>query len=154
MQSRLYLLYKQEEPYMTDKQWIHEKCNTNTPPETIPSEPPTIKAGEKVGLIIDNIELTKNTERLSKENEKLKSQITSQDCEIYDLNSKLQAKEQECEELKKDCPKRCKSDTYKQALDEVEKYFKSKDTSKTSLFNIFVIEQELLDIINKAKDGE
>lgn len=37
-----------------------------------------------------------------------------------------------------------------QALDEVKKYFKSKDTSKTNLFNISVIEQEIGDIINKA----
>lgn len=39
-----------------------------------------------------------------------------------------------------------------QALDEVKKYFKNKDKSKTSLFNIFVIEQEILDIINKVKE--
>lgn len=38
--------------------------------------------------------------RAREENEKLKSQITSQDCEIYDLKSQLQAKEQECEKLK------------------------------------------------------
>lgn len=47
----------------------------------------------------------------------------------------------------------CKiSEKYKQALDEIEKYFKSKDKRKTSLFNIFVIEQEILNIINKAKE--
>ena len=40
---------------------------------------------------------------------------------------------------------------YKQALDEIEKYFQDKDTSKTSLFNIFVIEQEVLSIINKGR---
>lgn len=39
-----------------------------------------------------------------------------------------------------------------QALDEIEEYFKNKDKSQTSLFNIFVIEQEILDIINKAKE--
>ena len=37
--------------------------------------------------------------RAKEENKKLKSQITSQDCEIYDLKSELQAKEQECEAL-------------------------------------------------------
>lgn len=42
---------------------------------------------------------------------------------------------------------------YKQTLNEIEKYFQSKDTSKTSLFNIFVIEQEILDIINSRKDN-
>ena len=41
---------------------------------------------------------------------------------------------------------------YKRSLDEIEKYFKSKDKRQTSLFNIFVIEQEILDIINKAKE--
>lgn len=44
----------------------------------------------------------KQLAREKEENEKLKSQITSQDCEIYDLKSQLQAKEQECEELKKE----------------------------------------------------
>lgn len=36
----------------------------------------------------------------------------------------------------------------------IEKYFKSKDKSKTSLFNIFVIEQEILGIISKAKQSK
>ena len=42
----------------------------------------------------------KQLARAKEENEKLKSQTTSQDCEIYDLKRQLQAKEQECEELK------------------------------------------------------
>lgn len=47
----------------------------------------------------------------------------------------------------------CKiSEKYKRVLDEIEKYFKSKDKRKTSLFNIFVIEQEILNIINKTKE--
>ena len=29
---------------MTDKHWIHEKCNTNTPPKTVPLEPPAFEA--------------------------------------------------------------------------------------------------------------
>ena len=41
---------------------------------------------------------------------------------------------------------------YKQALNEIEEYFKNKDKRNTSLFNIFVIEQEILNIINKAKE--
>lgn len=36
------------------------------------------------------------------------------------------------------------------ALDEIKEYLKSKDTSRTSLFNISVIEQEILNIINKT----
>lgn len=36
----------------------------------------------------------------------------------------------------------------------IEKYFKRKDKSKTSLFNIFVIEQEILGIISKAKQSK
>lgn len=40
---------------------------------------------------------------------------------------------------------------YRKSLEEIEGYFKKQDTSKTSLFNIFAIEQEILDIINKAK---
>ena len=41
---------------------------------------------------------------------------------------------------------------YKQALNEIEEYFKNKDKRNTSLFNIFVIEQEILNIINKTKE--
>ena len=37
-------MYSQKELYMTDKHWIHEKCNTNTPPKTIPLEPPAFEA--------------------------------------------------------------------------------------------------------------
>lgn len=37
-----------------------------------------------------------------------------------------------------------------QLFDEIKEYFKSKDKRKTSLFNIFVIEQEILGIINKG----
>lgn len=58
-------------------------------------------------IMIDGIDvsdttdrLTKDIERLSEENEKLKSQITSQDCEIYDLKSKNEIYKQEIEELK------------------------------------------------------
>ena len=81
-------------------------------------------------------------------------------CEnCLELQQKLQAKEQECEELKSEnftFEELIKTqeeliDKYKQALEEIEKYFGNKDTSKTSLFNIFVIEQEILNIINKAK---
>lgn len=41
-----------------------------------------------------------------------------------DLKRELEQKEQECKELMKDCPKVCKSDIYKQALDEIEKCIK------------------------------
>ena len=41
---------------------------------------------------------------------------------------------------------------YKQALNEIEEYFKNNDKRNTSLFNIFVIEQEILNIINKTKE--
>ena len=41
---------------------------------------------------------------------------------------------------------------YKQALNEIEEYFKNKDKRNTSLFNIFVTEQEILNIINKTKE--
>lgn len=69
----------------------------------------------------------------------------------------LKTKEQECEELKFTIKHTGLLDLMnenvklKQALGEIEKYFGNKDTSKTSLFNIFVIEQEILNIINKAK---
>ena len=37
-----------------------------------------------------------------------------------------------------------------QVFNEIKEYFKSKDKTKTTLFNIFVIEEEILDIINKG----
>ena len=37
-----------------------------------------------------------------------------------------------------------------QVFNEIKEYFKSKDKTKTTLFNIFVIEQEILGIINKG----
>ena len=37
-----------------------------------------------------------------------------------------------------------------QIFNEIKEYFKSKDKRKTSLFNIFVIEEEILGIINKG----
>lgn len=99
--------------------------------------------------------------------------------EYNELVDKYNNKEQECEELKKEKAEikkylgisdktiiqrleelqefkdRLKISEYncKQTLDEIEEYFKSKDKRNTSLFNIFVIEQEILDIINKAKKG-
>ena len=62
------------------------------------------------------------------------------------LKKELKAKEQECEELKKDCPKRCKSDKYKQALDEIEHILEtySDDDWKAT--------REIENIISKAKE--
>lgn len=54
--------------------------------------------------------------------------------QTYSENKKL---DKECKELKV-------------KLGAIEEYFKNKDTSKTNLFNISVIEQEIGDIINKA----
>ena len=71
---------------------------------------------------------------------------------------KLKRKEQECEKLINQGDKfelenkilKYERDRYKQALDEIGEYFKVKNTRKTSLFNIFVIEQEIFNIINKV----
>ena len=95
----------------------------------------------------------------------------TQYCEsCLELQKNLEAKEQECEELKREIAfgnngklsdkiraivfknLNAENSKYKQALDEIEKYLKSKDKRQTSLFNIFVIEQEILDIINKTKE--
>ena len=87
-------------------------------------------------------------------------------CEGYNCYLKrYKRKEQECEELQsnvnhlvvarnklKEFLKQSftKNEKYKQALESIEEYFKSKDKRKTSLFNISVIEQEILNIINKG----
>ena len=75
---------------------------------------------------LNNRQMVESTENLIYENS--------------ELIKNLKEKEQECEK-------------YEQALDKIKKYFKSQDTSKTSLFNIFYVEAEILNIINKAKDG-
>lgn len=107
-------------------------------------------------------DLIETKEEFVKTVKKLKNIII----ENIKLTDNLQAKEQECEELKEQLNQakylsegalRLYSERqnikYKQVLDEIEEYFKSKDKRNTSLFNIFVIEQEILDIINKAKKG-
>lgn len=88
------------------------------------------------------------------------------------LKEMLDTKEQECEKLRKqyncnacgtcngkedykNMQKHCEkaiaqNRKLENALDEIKEYLKSKDTSRTSLFNISVIEQEILDIINKT----
>lgn len=43
---------------------------------------------------------------------------------------------------------------YRKVFKDIEKYFEKKDTRKTSLFNIFVIKEEILDIINKVKGDD
>lgn len=121
--------------------------------------------------IIDSINVSKPEEKqckenreLEHENKKLKSQITSQDCEIYDLKSQLQAKEQECEELKEKikayqedrfCQGGCAIYQYDkihkltQTLDKIEEfcivYSNNHDTYET-------VYKYILDIINKAKE--
>lgn len=40
---------------------------------------------------------------------------------------------------------------YEQVLEKIENYFKSQDTTKTSLFNIFCIESEIKDIIRLVR---
>lgn len=68
--------------------------------------------------------------------------------------NQLKRKEQECEELKKDCPKRCKSEKYKQALDEIEEIADDYNrVEKTSQYYRDGFD-EIQDIINKAKDSE
>lgn len=72
-------------------------------------------------------------------------------CEnCLELQEKLQTKEQECEELKKDCPKRCKSDNYKQAIDEIEKIV-IKANSISSLDSDEI--RQIQNIINKVKEN-
>lgn len=86
--------------------------------------------------------------------------------EYNELVDKYNNKEQECDELKEQLNQakylsegalRLYSERqnikYKQVLDEIEEYFKSKDKRNTSLFNIFVIEQEILAIINQTKEN-
>lgn len=90
---------------------------------------------------------------------RLQDECTEKTNAIIALGEQLKAKDQECEELKDklkiyekmmDNPD-YKVDEYKKALEEVEEYFSLQDTTRTSLFNIHCIEQEIKNIINKAK---
>lgn len=78
--------------------------------------------------------------------------------QLQQLETQLKRKEQECEELKqelqeleKDCPKRCKSDKYKQALDEIENI--ADDYNRVEKTSQYYREgfDEIQDIINKVK---
>lgn len=79
---------------------------------------------------------------------------------ILELQDKLKRKENECEELKqelqeleKDCPKRCKSDKYKEALDEIENYVRdNSDFDKNDKLTSNTGAYDILEIINKVKE--
>lgn len=119
---------------------------------------------------IDNI-------RKSKEHWQKVSMTDSQDVER--LSEELQAKEKEIEQVKKfvaslmfnvDCTNWFERfvvafedwktelgndrDNYKQALDEIEKYCKETSTDEQAMSGEHLACDDILDIINKAKDGE
>ena len=96
----------------------------------------------------------------------MKSELSETIGTIDNVRKAKEYYQQECEELKEQLNQakylsewalRLYSERqnikHKQALDEIEKYFKSKDKRNTSLFNIFVIEQEILAIINQTKEN-
>ena len=93
-------------------------------------------------LIYENSELIKNLKEKEIECEELKAQLNDMAC-MDDDNVLCYPRQ----ELKKECER------YKQALDKIENYFASQDTTRTSLFNIHCIEQEIKNIINKAKEN-
>lgn len=98
---------------------------------------------------------TQECEELKEENKNLRHMYESMSelCGIKD--EALIDKQADIEELSHHCFEY--SDRiycYRKVLKDIREYFKKQDTSKTSLFNIFAIEQEILDIINKAKEGE
>lgn len=66
----------------------------------------------------------KQLARAKEENEKLKSQITSQDCEIYDLKSQLQAKEHELIMMKADL---CRGCQYRNDYKNIQTTFQTKE---------------------------
>lgn len=70
--------------------------------------------------------------------------------EIIEL---LEQKEQECEELKKDCPRRCKSDEYKQALDEIEKVICKLESASILTFPDFSKEENLKIVMKQCNSG-
>lgn len=67
--------------------------------------------------------------------------------ELKALRSIIKNKEKRNAELFVMCNK------YRKVLKDIEKYLKKQDTSRTSLFNIFAIEQEICNIINKVEDN-
>ena len=80
--------------------------------------------------------------------------LRAKELEFKNLKEELIAIRAGIKDISKENTEICKiSEKYKRALDEIEEYFKSKDKRNTSLFNIFVIEQEILDIINKVKEN-
>lgn len=64
----------------------------------------------------------------------------------------IKTKEQECEELKKDCPKRCKSDNYKQALEDIKNACENECIEGNTGY--VVDTSIILDIINELQTKE
>ena len=86
-------------------------------------------------------------------------QLQRSESRVKELEEQLKCKTQECKELKAYAQRQenQREEYYKEflkkdkALEEIEKYFSLQDTTRTSLFNIHCIEQEIQNIINKAK---
>lgn len=102
----------------------------------------------------ENDELLKFKEMQEKELLKLRGQLQTLDDETITVQltqaefESLKAKEQECEELNKYCPKRCKSDNYEQVLESIEHICRNvldDDYIRNLAF-------ALLGIISKAKE--
>lgn len=78
---------------------------------------------------------------------------------IAELHEDIVLKTQECEDLKSLLRKTCRtllgtihdSDTTEQKLERIKEYFKNKNISQTSLFNINCIEQDILQIIDEVE---
>ena len=90
---------------------------------------------EKEKIMIDGVDVTQfNSDELACMNRYDVARL------FIGLVEELQRKTAECER-------------YKKTLNKIEKYFKSQDTTRTSLFNIYCIEEEIKNIIKKAKGG-
>jgi hypothetical protein len=166
---------------MTGKQWKHEKCNTNTPPETVPSGPPTAQFGKKVGSIVDNVDLStcryyNNGNCDAAEGGSRWSPPCSHRCNWF-IKQKLEFIEQKynklrleaedapiCSHYKEEPRIQQERDRYKEALDKIEEcinnacatnpkscYYSCSDCDRLSETELI---NKILGIINKAKDGE
>lgn len=83
---------------------------------------------------------------------KLNKKLTCKTSECEEMEIAIKIKDQRIEDYRNALDNKTKQlNRYKEAFNEIKKYFKSKDKTRTSLFNIYYIEEEINKIINKTK---
>ena len=87
-----------------DKEWIHEKCGTNTPPKSVPKEAPKI-VERRLTTVKD---YDKYIQDLKKEAEELHVQLLDRSCNLSALKRKIEVANVERQKITKKTKKAAK----------------------------------------------